>query len=121
MRKIIVAASLMGLCAVASAQESGPSPAEATQALQSAMQKEIQAMSPEQAASAGIDMGTANNVVRTLQVKSVNNCKAPAGGNGVACDVRTSAEIQGQRREESNQYHFWRQAGKWEARLASAS
>ena len=119
MKKFILAAGLMGVCTMAFADDAAPSPAQATQALQSAMQKEIQAMSSTEAAQAGIDVPAAINVVKSLEVKAVDNCSSVPSGAGVACDVKTSAEVRGARREDTNKYEFWQQAGRWEARIAS--
>ena len=121
MKKFILAVGLMGACSVAFADGAAPTPAQATEALQSAMQKEIQAMSSTQATQAGIDVPAAINVVKSLEVKAVDNCRTAPSNQGVACDVKTSAEVRGAKREDTNKYEFRQQAGKWEARLASNS
>lgn len=120
MKKLLLAASLSGICVMASAQDA-PTREQATQALQNAMQREIQGMqSAPSGAKGNFDSQGASDVVRTLQVKSIDNCQA-AGAQTVACQVRTSAQVKGSVRESVHQYHFYQQGGKWEARLPSAS
>ncbi len=117
MKKFLMAIGLCGVCATALAQQQAPNTEQATQALQNAMQREIQDLgaSPRP----GFDGAAASNVVRSLQVKSVDNCEASSDGV-VTCTVRTSADVKGSRHEDSNRYNFYQQNGKWEARLPSS-
>jgi hypothetical protein len=117
MKKLILMAGLCSISAIASAQ-SAPTQAQATQALQNAMQREIQAMGSS--GQNGTDTQTATNVARTLQVKSVENCQA-VGSQAVACDVRTRADVKGTPHEEFNKYQFWQEGGHWEAKLQQGS
>lgn len=113
MKKLVLALGLAGCCAAVYAQEV-PTREQATQALQNAMQREIQAMNNQQ----GFDAPSATNMARSLQVKSVENCTA--AGQGVTCDVTTSADVRGNRREGKHRYEFYRQGGRWEARLPAS-
>lgn len=115
MKRFLLCLSLAGACTAAFAQQPAAAPTveQAQQALQNAMQREIQDMNAEQ--GPGFDSNAATNVVKTLQVKSIENCQTAA--QGVACQVKTSAELKGSKTDETNTYHFWQQAGRWEAKL----
>ncbi|VCU70764.1 hypothetical protein PIGHUM_02840 [Pigmentiphaga humi] len=116
MKKLVLALGLAGCCTSAFAQpQSAPTREEATQALQNAMQREIQTMNDRQ----GFDGPAATGVAKSLQVRSLDNCQA-TGGQGVVCDVTTSADVRGSRREGVNRYEFYQQAGRWEARLPAS-
>ena len=122
MKRFLLALGLAGACTAALAQPApvaAPTIDQATQALQNAMQREIQAMNAEQ--GPGFDSNAATGVVKTLEVKSIDNCRTPPAGQGVACQVRTTAELKGPKTEETNTYHFWQQGGRWEARLPSGT
>src|SRR5690606_10004301 len=100
--------------AVAYAQQA-PTREQATQALQNAMHKEIQAMNSQQ----GFDGPSATNMTRSLEVRSLSNCTA-SGAQSVACDVTTAADVKGNRREGAHRDEFYRQGGRWEARLPAS-
>ncbi|GAA4334890.1 hypothetical protein GCM10023144_27580 [Pigmentiphaga soli] len=120
MKKMLLAAGLLGASTLAAAQNM-PTREQATVALQDAMQREIQAMNSAPESSRGnFDGQVASNVVRTLEVRSIDNCQS-TGAQGVVCDVRTVADVRGSRQEKVNRYQFYQQSGKWEARLPSAS
>jgi len=110
MKKLVLAIGLAGCCAAAYAQQA-PTREQATQALQNAMHREIQSMNNQQ----GFDGPAATNMARSLEVKSLDNC-TPAS-QSVTCDVTTSADVKGNRREGKHRYEFYQQGGRWEARL----
>ncbi|MDX3907705.1 MAG: hypothetical protein QHC78_18610 [Pigmentiphaga sp.] len=114
MKKLVLAIGLVGCCAAAYAQQA-PTREQAAQALQNAMHREIQSMNNQQ----GFDGPAATNMARTLEVKSLENCKA-SGSQSVTCDVTTNADVKGNRRESVNRYEFYQQGGRWEARLPAS-
>ncbi|GAA0499200.1 hypothetical protein CDO46_14915 [Pigmentiphaga sp. NML030171] len=114
MKHFALAIGLAGCCAVAYAQQA-PTRDQATQALQNAMQREIQSMNNQQ----GFDSPSATSMTRSLEVKALNNCSA-SGSQSVTCDVTTSADVKGNRREGTHRYEFYQQGGRWEARLPAS-
>ncbi|ODU96729.1 MAG: hypothetical protein ABT00_01765 [Bordetella sp. SCN 68-11] len=113
-KHFVLAIGLAGCCAAAYAQQA-PTRDQATQALQNAMQREIQSMNNQQ----GFDSPSATSMTRSLEVKALDNCSA-AGAQSVTCDVTTSADVKGNRREGTHRYEFYQQGGRWEARLPAS-
>lgn len=95
--------------------QQAPTRDQATQALQNAMQREIQSMNNQQ----GFDGPSATSMTRSLEVKALDNCSA-SSAQSVTCDVTTSADVKGNRREGTHRYEFYQQGGRWEARLPAS-
>jgi hypothetical protein len=117
MKRFAPALGLALCCTAAFAQsgmQQGPTVDQARTALQNAMNREIQTMKTDP--QPGFDGPEAVNVVNSLQVRDVVNCK-PTAQQSMACDVSTTANVRGSREEHTNRYDFYMEAGRWQARL----